>query len=410
MSRYIFTRSGAPSTPAVDKSAVYVDVADRRVKQLDDNGVISILNNDGLQDRNNLINGGFAIQQRVALASTVIPGITTTTRGGQVADRWAVTTSVASNLNWAQIDSSATPETGLNSRYYGSIIASSAGKKVMLSQWVINADMCHLRGSKVRVSVKTNQKVGSAQTYKLGLLQLTAAGTVDTSPAFLSGAWSTSGGTDPAWGTNLSPITPDASPVGEGGTITGSFLNITSTVGSWLRSSCVFTVPTTAKNLVVVLFSDATGGTTDNLSVAEFQLTQGTEIVEWVTVPYVEELLKCQRFFCKTFAPGTVPAQSAGVVGGLRGLVAIAGAVTTSSCIRWQFPVQMWKSPVTVTFYNPSAANAFMRNIPATTDATATASANPSADGTDVNATGLAGWTVGQELKVHATADAEIVA
>jgi hypothetical protein len=57
----------------------------------------------------------------------------------------------------------------------------------MISQWVINAEMMHLLGKKVRISIKHNQKVGSGQTFKLGLLQLNASGTVDTSPAFLIG-------------------------------------------------------------------------------------------------------------------------------------------------------------------------------------------------------------------------------
>lgn len=211
MSRIILTKTAAPSTPASNKSSLYVDTTTRRTSQIDDTGAVNVLNNDGLQDRNILTNGGFSIQQRMAVASTAIAGISTTTRAGQVSDCWAVTTSVASNLNWQQVDTSGAVETGLESRYYGSIICATAVKKVMLSQWILNAEMAHLRGKQVRISVKTSQKVGSeGQTLKLGLIQLTSAGTVDTSPAFLSGAWSASTGTDPAWGTNLSAVTPDS--------------------------------------------------------------------------------------------------------------------------------------------------------------------------------------------------------
>jgi hypothetical protein len=242
------------ATPAPGVSALFADTADLRTKTKDANGVLSTLNNVGAMDENILTNGGFAVQQRVATASTAITGISTTTRGGQVADRWAVTTSVASNLNWAQIDSSGTPESNLLARYYGSIIASTAGKKVMLSQFILNSDMAHLRGQKVRISVKIAQKVGSAQTYRLGLLQLTASGTVDVCPAFLTGAWSTTTGVDPAWGTNLAVIPPDAAPVGENGTIGASWLTITSSA-AWVRSSAVFAVPSTAKNLVIVLLN-----------------------------------------------------------------------------------------------------------------------------------------------------------
>ena len=114
MSRLVLTKGSAPATPASNKVALYVDTADNRVKAIDYNGVIASLTEDGSKDRNILTNGSFRIQQRCATASTAIAGISTTTRAGQVADRWAVTTSVASNLNWAQIDTSGATESGLD--------------------------------------------------------------------------------------------------------------------------------------------------------------------------------------------------------------------------------------------------------------------------------------------------------
>lgn len=419
MSRLLLTKTTPPATPAANKTALYVDTADRRLKGIDDNGVISTLSEAGMQDRNVLTNGGLMIQQRVAAASTAIPGISTTTRAGQVADRWAVTTSVASNLNWAQIDTSGAAETGLLARYYGSIISATAGKKVMLSQWIINSDMAHLRGQKVRVSIKTNQKVGSAQTFKLGLLQLTASGTVDVSPAFLSGAWSTTTGVDPAWGTNLAAIAPDASPTGEGGTITGSYLNITSTPAAWQKSSCVFTVPTNAKNLVVVFFSDATGGTTDNISISELQLTVGPEIIDWVQPPQAEGLNRCQRFFCKSFPQAVVPAASVSVATGGYGATFILGkagsGTVLGSQIPIQFPVVMWKVP-TVVLFTPTGAGALVFRhsgvTPLVQGATAVAANSTTDRGCHVTATNeaTANGVIGDLVSVHYTADAEIVA
>lgn len=409
---WITTKKATPSTPSSNKSEIFVDTADRKLKQIDDNGVISILNNDGLQDRTITVNAGFSIQQRVATASTVIAGASTTTRAGVVADRWAVTCStVAANARWAQIDTSATPETGLTSRYYGSMISDTAGRKFMISQWIINADMMHLLGKKVRVSLKHNQKVGSGQTYKLGLLQLNSSGTADTSPAFLSGAWSTTTGVDPAWGTNLAAIAPDASPTGENGTVTGSYLNITSVATTWTRSSCVFTVPTNAKNLVVVFFSDATGGTTDNISIAEFQLTQGADIVDYKEAPRTETLQRCQQFFYKTFAYGTVPATNAGIsTGCVKWGVGVAGAVA-GTWSHHQFAVPMWKTPPTVTLYNPAAANAQVRQISATAgDCTASSAAEITDRGCAFTTTPGATAVIGSILGVHFTADAELVA
>lgn len=409
MSRLRFTKVATPATPSTNKVEVYIDTADRKIKTIDDNGVISTLNNDGLQDRNIITNGGFNIQQRCAVASTAIAGVTTSTRAGQVADRWAVTTSVASNLNWAQIDTAGAQDTNLQSRYYGSIISATAGKKVMISQFIISTEMSHLRGKQARVSIKHNQKVGSGQTYKLGLLQLNVSGTVDTCPAFLTGAWSTTTGVDPAWGTNLAAITPDASPTGEGGTITGSYLNVTTVAVTWTRSSAVFTVPTNAKNLVVVFFSDATGGTTDNISVAEVQLTQGPDIVDYKEPPIQETLARCQRFFCKSFSLPTVPATNLGVTtGNIKWTAGVAGAVA-GTWGRAQFPVDMWKVP-TITLFNPAAANAQVRQIGATAGDCATSSGSQiTTQSCDFTCTPGASAVVGTILGVHYTAEAEFI-
>lgn len=420
MSRLRLTKVATPSTPAANQSAFYVDTADRRFKQIDDNGVISTLTEDGSKDRNIITNGSFRIQQRVATASTAIAGISTTTRAGVVADRWSVTASVASNLNWAQIDTSGAKETNLLARYYGSIISSSAGKKVMLSQWIINSEMAHLRGQQVRVSIKHNQKVGAGQTYRLGLLYLTASGTVDVSPAFLSGAWSTTTSVDPSWGTNLSAIAPDASPTGEGGTINGSFLDVTTIAGSWVKSSAVFTVPATAKNLVVVFFSNATGGTTDNISVSEVRLSQGQEIIDWVELPLAWELQRCQRFFCKSFPLTVVPAASVSEATGGSGICDILGkagsGTVLAGSIAIRFPVQMWKTPVTLTYFTPTAAGAQIFRLSGTTPAVQQATASRASSlcdsGVVATCTGeaTANGAVGDLIGVHYTADAELVA
>jgi len=414
----LVTKKAAPATPAANKSMVFVDTADNRVKQIDPTGVINVLTHDGLQDRNIITNGGFNIQQRQVPASTAIAAISTTTRGGQVADRWAVTTSTASNLNWQQVDSAAAPETGLLARYYGSMIKSSAVKKVLLSQFIINAEMAHLRGQKVRLSVKTNIKVGNAQTLKLGLLQLSSAGTVDVCPTFLSGAFSAVTGTDPAWGTNLAAIAPDPSPTGENGTIVGSYLEISALQTTWLRSSCVFTVPSNAKNLVVVLFTDTTGGSTDNISVAEFQLTQGPSIVEYVEPPQAETLLRCLRFFSKSFPYAIAPAASTTVANAGYGSAApllIAGSGALLACqIPITFPVRMWKVPA-ITYYTPITTGASIYRHTGTTPAVQGATATVTNTLTDIGVTvqctaeATVNGAVGNWCSIHWSAEAEFI-
>jgi hypothetical protein len=407
------TKGAAPSTPAANKTEFYIDT-NRRACTIDDNGVISVLNHNGLDERNILVNGGFSVQQKVAVASTAIASVSTTTRAGVVADAWSVTTSVATNLNWQQVDTGSAPDTGLDSRYYGSIIAATAGKKVMASQWILNEDMRHLLGKKVRVSIKHNMKVGTSKNFKLGLLQLTSAGTIDTSPAFLSGAWSVTTAGDPTWNTNLAAITPDPSPTGENGTITGAYLVCATVENTWTRSSAVFTVPTNAKNLVVVFFSDATGGTTDNVSIAEAQITLGTEAVDYIEPSFSENLLRCQRRFCKSFPLTTVPAASLAVAtagNGVTGIIGKAAATALACYINIIFPVRMFKVPA-ITLFTPVGAGAVPYRISGTTPAVQTASAQTGIMdyGLVVSATGDVNGAVGDLVGVHYTASAEIVA
>lgn len=408
MSRVTLTRGAAPSAPAADKVNIYVDTADRRLKTIDDNGVISTMNNAGMHPFNNITNGGFSIQQRVATAATNIAGVSTTTRAGVVADRWAVTVGNATTPQWTQVDTGSAPETGLNSKYYGRITQNTNAAKFILSQFLANEDIAHLRGQKVRLSVKIKQFVGSNAVYRLGLLQLAAAGTVDSPPAFISAIGAN--GVEPTWGANQLAITPDASPAGENGTISGVALSITSS-SVWVRSSCVFTIPTGAKNLIPVLYRDTTGGASDSVGVAEFQLTQGADIVDFVAAPVETELTRCQRYFSKSFPLTTVPAASAVTNGATMSTIGKAGATALAAKLFPVWPMRMFASP-TLTLFTPTAAGAVPFRIDGTSPAAQTSVAQSlvSVAGAFVSATGDANGAVGDMVAVHWTADCEFKA
>lgn len=400
----ILTEAASPGTPGAATANDWLDT-DRKRKTIDSAGVISTLNNDGLKNRNVLANGALYIQQRVAVAATAIPGVSTTSRAGKVADRWAVTTGNATTTQWTRTDTSAAPETALGARYYGRITQITNAAKFIFSQFIANEDMHHLRGQKVRLSCKLKQIAGSNAVYRLGLLQLAAAGTVDTPPAFISAIGAD--GVEPTWGTNLLAITPDASPTGENGTITGVALSITSTAG-WVRSSAVFTVPTDCKNLVFVLYRNTTGAANDSVGIAELQMTVGPDLVDWVPLPTEVDLAMCQRYFCKTFALNTVPVTNAGInTGEAKNIAGKAGATAGAGVIPWRFPVKMRTTPATVTLFNPAAANALMRNLTGAADMGATAATAQLDESTVVIATGVAATAVGDHVGIHITADAE---
>jgi hypothetical protein len=117
-----------------------------------------------------------------------------------------------------------------------------------------------------------------------------------------------------------------------------------------------------------------------------------------------------QRFYCKTFATDTQPAQNAGVTTGcLRGTLGKAAAVAAAAQLQWRYPVRLRAAATTITLFNPAAANAQIRQIGGTAaDLTASASANSTEQSVDFTGTGAAAGTVGDQVGLHATADAEI--
>jgi hypothetical protein len=374
--------------------------------------VITTLGDSGAKELNVAMNGGFAVQQKVATASTAITGVSATTRAGVVADRWSVTMGNVTTPSWAQIDTSAAVETGLESRFYGKITQATNAAKFILSQFIEANECMHLRGKKVRLSCKIKQNVGTLANFRLGLLQLTSAGTVDTSPAFITAIGADN--VEPTWGTNLSAITPDASPTGENGTISGAGLTITGTAG-WVKSSCVFTIPTDAKNLVIVIYRATIGAANDATGIAEVQLTQGPDICDFVAMPFDYEYGRCLRYYAKSFPYATVPAASIAVATGGTGSASIIGKAAATALavhIDCKFPVKQRLAAPTITLFTPVSAGAVPMRIDGTTPAvqTAVAQVGPCDTGVMVTATGDAAGAVGDLVGVHWTVSSEFVA
>lgn len=400
------------ATPAAGVTALFVDTADGRVKTKDSGGAVHVQSDAGPVDRSIVMNGGFSVQQRVAVAATAIPNVSTTTRAGQVADRWAVTAGNTTTCLWTQVDAGTAVETGLLARHYGRITQNTNAAKFILSQFIINAQMAHLRGQPVRISVKLKQFVGSNANYRLGLLQLNSSGTIDVCPAFSSAIGGAS--VEPTWGTNIVAINPDAAQTPENGTISGVALTVASTAG-WVRSSATFTVPANCVNLIAVLYRDTIGAASDSVGIAEFQLTQGTNIIDYVEPEFDLVLLRCQRFFSKSFPQTVVPAAAlseATAGSGATGVIGKAAATALAVQISVQFPETMWKVP-TLTYFTPTAAGAAPFRLSGTTPAIQTATATRTSSLTDrgavCTATGDVNGAVGDLVGVHYTADAEFV-
>lgn len=344
------------------------------------------------------LNGGFAFAQRQTPGSATT--YSNTSGRSYSADRWGITNENAS-VQYIRTDTIASAETGLAGRYYGKFSKITNTGKVIVSQVVEAADLGPVRGKTVTLRLKL--KTANSITVRVGLLQLTSSGTADTIPATFVSAFG-SNGTDPTWGTNLSAITP--STAGDSATISGNFLSCSCT-SSWATFSGTFSVPSSSKNLVLVVFGNNQLGTTDTISLADVDLYEGSTTREWAPRPYQQELDLCQRFYVKSFAVDTAPAQNIGT-GTSELRIRFQGTLASSVSfgIDYRFPVVMRVAP-TGTTYNPSAASAEARNETAGVNGTSTAVAC-------TTTTAWVTFTIGSSpsrgdvMGVHASFDAEL--
>ena len=353
---------------------------------------------------NLILNGGFDLAQRQAFGTPTT--YSQTAARAYTADRWGITNENAS-VQYARVDASATPETGLLAPFYGQYTKITNAGKICISQ-PIEGNLCvHLKSQTARVQVK--MKASTATTMRIALLQLTAAGTIDTIPGYASGAPSGTfisafgvDGTDPTFGTNLSKITPVTA---DNATIASDALTCSVTT-AWQRFGGTFTLPSDFKNLILVIYSNADIGIAATVSLTEAGLYHGKAFRPWATLDQASLAFKAFRYYSKSFGLATAPAQNVGLSSAVWGTVSVAGIAADQPIIVRYLTILRSGTP-TFTFYNPSAANAFARNTTRGTDATATASANANGAGFDANFTGIAAWTVGDIVRVHYTADAE---
>ena len=402
MSYLTRTKRAAPATPAAGKATQYVDTTGQ-THEIIDTGVDNVLTQAARF--NWLRNSGFWFAQRQA------PG-TLTTYGGSTsraptADGWGIVSETAS-MQYQRISTQAAPEIGLQSTYYGNFSKITAAGKLQISQMVETNDCENIRGRTVRFQFWAKAMVAASLNFRVGLVYETNSVNPSINGTAIISSFNGTG-TDPTFNAgppNLAYQAPKAGVTGDNCTINGNAADFTVT-SVWQRYGLCFDIPTTAVNVMVVIWSNAQLAATNGISISQASLTDGFEIQAWSPRDQNTELLRCQRYFSKSFGVDQQPQQNFGILGALlRGHVSVAGA-TAGQPIGLSFPVEMWTNP-TLTFYNPSAANAFARNTTAGTDATATGISGTGSRGTTVTFTGIAAWTVAQAVAVNWQADAEL--
>ena len=182
-------------------------------------------------------------------------------------------------------------------------------------------------------------------------------------------------------------------------------------------TSSVTTATATTISLANVSMGDISNGlrirvstapgttTTKNFYWTEWVLAEQTTAPTFTYYTFEDELAHEQRYYYKTFAYATAPAQNAGLTGAWTWPATKAAALAGFST-SFGLPMVMRTSPpTTVTFYNPSVANAQVRDVTGAVDCSATATSQAGDANISVAFTGNAATAIGNQLAVHITAD-----
>ena len=404
----ILNKIAQPSAPSSGKIIEYIDTADGRQKVIDEYGNIYFGTDVGLRSRNILGNGSFDWAQRQVPVTLTTYSCASNTARIMTADRWGLTNQTAST-QFQQIDTASAEESGLNCRFYGKYKQITGAGKIMVTQAMPNSSIEHVLGKYVRFQCKMKYSIAASMAIRIGIIRW--SGTVDTIPGAqnVAGFMSAFGvnGTDPAHVANFGYITPfNCETNGNPANVSLDANGVTCVLGNtWNRFSGSFYIPTNTNNLLVGIWSNDQLAALDELNIAEIGLYDGMEVRDWYTLSSPLEYERIRRYYQKTFALATAPAQSAGNVGAIQFMAGRAAALV-NTCY-YTFPTPMLKTP-TVTIYNPGAANAQARDLTVPGDCSSTTAANTTENSVTISTTGNATTAVGNPIAFHLALDSEI--
>lgn len=280
---------------------------------------------------NDIVNGSFAVNQRVTPPTT---------------DNTAFVDMVRLMLGAANAATIVqdTADVPVGAGYALKLIVGSGNNnKFGIFMPIENANTLKYRGNVA--SIRVPLKATAALTnIKIGILQWTS--TADAIAATPISAWGAAG-TNPTlianWTYANTPVTQ-------------------SVTTAWADYTVVnVSISASATNMGVFVWSDdkTNTQTTDIMRVGGYvTMTPGATAPNAQVAKFADELRNCQRYYFKTFPQSVAPAQSAGVAGALAANVALNGGSWGE--IAW--PVLMRGTP-TITTYNPSVANANWRDV-----------------------------------------------
>lgn len=329
--------------------------------------------------RNRLINGGFDVAQR---GTTFV----TPSSGTYTLDRWAVeydgtigTFNIAQGTSGQAERALIQPLSGTAHRHslvYTQSTAGSGQTIKKLRQRIENLQQ--FQSAKVRVSFSANVSSGSAAVSLY---------------------------TKYCYGTGGAPTGVENGPTAGAFTITTTRQKFEATLTIDSFSGKTFGTDGDHTSYLELGF-DMPLNSTFAVTLYDAQFEVGEATTPFDRRSFAEELRDCQRYYWKTFPYATAPAQNAGISGSLLWPSVGVGAVASRS------PNVYLSSPMraapTVTTYNPSAANAQVRNATDSADCTSTSGSAADTWGLIVTYTGTAGTAQNEDMRVHISADAEL--
>ena len=164
-------------------------------------------------------------------------------------------------------------------------------------------------------------------------------------------------------------------------------------------------IPSAATTGIQILFTVG-AQTSGTWIIDSVQLEKGSTATSFDYRPYGTELALCQRYFEKSFDIGTAVAQNSGTTNGTA-VFPSPGALSGMSFADTRYKVYK-RTAATVTFYNPSAANAFARDINAGVNCTATSAWMAGESAFGISASTPAGSGATNRIAVHWSADSEL--
>lgn len=278
-----------------------------------------------VQGKNLLVNGCTRVWQ-------LGTGSTSRADDAYALDGWYVLT----QSNPVNVERSANPFDG--ARYAAKITqANATPQRFGFAQIVEAMDSQALRGRYANVQGKGKASTSVACRYVI----LAWTGTADTVTSDVVNDWASSTYTTGNFflGSNLSIVRSGAT-------------TLSTTEDTFFAER--FQVPAGTNNLIFFFWTTNEAAQNVAIELTRVAMTEGQLSMPFVEAPFSEEVRRCQRFYEKTFALETAPAEGVGVSAG-HDLASTAIDAVFDPMVNWVFKVEKRAAP-TVSLYNPRAA------------------------------------------------------